>query len=264
MSENKASKAPLTRSFAPGELIFQDGDRGTEMYVVRKGKVRIYKRAGETDMTLAVLSPGESFGEMAILEQAARSASAVAIEETELVVVEEHAFEHMLLDRPDIAVRLLKKLSARLRDANRQIQMLTVHGGAARVVQILKMWTPAGAEGEVSLRGVKPEELWRASGTPREVFGEVLHRLGEAGVARFSGEGLHIALPSGLDDFLEYLDLKRTFDAATTQELAALRQLRDGDGKRTATQGAASGQSLDPARRQTYQRYESLKQRFEK
>jgi len=266
MAENKASKAALTRSFAPGELIFRDGDFGNEMFVVRKGAVRIFKQTGDTELTLAVLNAGEGFGEMAILEQSARSASAMAVGETELVVVHEEAFEQMLTDRPDIAVRFLKKLSARLREANRQIQLLTTHGGAARVVQILKMWTPVDAEGEVKLSGVKPEELWRASGTPREVFGEVLHRLGEAGVARFSGQGLHIALPRGLDEFLEYLDLKRTFDATTTQELAALRQIhaavvpaaKDGD------QVVAGSVGPKPQRRETYQRFLALQQQFEK
>jgi len=256
MSETKTARTPLTRAFAAGELIFREGDHGEEMFVVRKGKVRIFRKTGDTELTLAMLAAGESFGEMAILEQAERSASAEAVLPTELVVVREEALEKMLKERPDISVRLLKELSSRLRDANRQIELLTAHGGAAQVVHTLKMWTPAGSEGEVHLPGVKPEDLWRASGTPREVFGEVLHRLGEAGVARFSGDGLHIALPTGLDEFLEYLDLKRNFDAATGKELAALRLRDDEDG--------GSETVIDPARRDTYQRFVSLKQRFEK
>jgi len=245
MADTESKRAALIRHFAAGQCVFREGDSGSEMYVVRSGRIRICTQVGDTELTLAVLGPGETFGEMALLEQQTRSAGAIAAEETDLVVVPEDAFEQMLKERPDIAVRLLKKLSARLREANRQIQQLTAHGASARVIETLRSWVPADAQGEVHLRGVTPDRLWRATGTPREVFGEIIHRLGEAGVARFTGDGLHISLPQGLDDYLEYLDLKRSFDPATAGQLAALTD-------RNNTQGA------------TFQRFLALKQRFEK
>jgi CRP/FNR family cyclic AMP-dependent transcriptional regulator len=260
MSDKEARKASLTRHFKPGDVIFREGEQGREMLVVRKGRVRIFRKTGDAELTLAELGAGESFGEMAILDQTARSATAIAVEDTELVVVEEHAFETMLKERTDIAVRLLKKLSARLREANRQIHLLTVHGSAARVVETLRQWSQGRGQGEVFLKGVTPDELWRAAGTRREVFGEILHKLGEVGIARFSGDGLHIQWPQGLDDYLEYLDLKHSFDPSTSQELAALRQM-----------GAASVASDDEACRplregavDPHARFLQLKQRFER
>ncbi|MBN2362311.1 MAG: Crp/Fnr family transcriptional regulator [Deltaproteobacteria bacterium] len=263
MADTESKRAALIRHVAAGQFVFREGETGSDMYVVRSGRIRICQQIGETDLTLALLGPGETFGEMALLEQQTRSASAVATEESDLVVVREDAFEQMLKERPDIAVRLLKKLSARLREANRQVQLLTAHGSAARVVDTLRSWVPAGAQGEVLLRGVTPDRLWRATGTPREVFGEIIHRLGEAGVACFSGDGLHIRLPQGLDDYLEYLDLKRAFDPATAQQLAALTERNQpSDVGRPDPQPAAA--VAESERRTTYQRFLALKQRFEK
>ncbi|MFH1811786.1 MAG: Crp/Fnr family transcriptional regulator [Pseudomonadota bacterium] len=260
MTSQEARRASLTRHFGQGDIIFREGEDGREMLVVRKGRVRIFRKTGDSELTLAELGPGESFGEMSILDQTTRSATAMALEETDLVVVEEHAFENMLKERPDIAVRLLKKLSARLREANRQIQLLTVHGSAARVVETLRLWSQGRGEGEVLLTGVTPDELWRAAGTRREVFGEILHKLGEVGIARFSGDGLHIQWPQGLDDYLEYLDLKRSFDPATSQELAALRQLGT---PVQASQADAEKPVHDEKREDPYARFLQLKERFE-
>lgn len=260
MTDKNKNAGALIRHFKAGEQVFLEGDKSFEMFVVRSGKIRIFKSAGDQVLTLAELGPGESFGEMAVLDHTVRSASAEAIDESELVVVAEDSFEAMLTERSDIAGRLLRKLSARLREANRQIHLLTLHGSAVRVVETLRLWS-RGHEGEqIDLPGLTPDSLWQASGVKREVFGEVLHRLGESGVARFTSAGLQLTWPQGLDDYLEYLDLKQSLDAATRQELAALRH------QQQEPIGAPDELSLlkkDSARSTTEERFKQLKNRFE-
>ncbi len=260
MSEKNEGAGALVRHLKAGERVFSEGDKSFEMYVLRSGRIRILKDAGAQTLTLAELGPGESFGEMAVLEHTVRSASAEAVEESELVVVAEDAFETMLSERSDIAGRLLRKLSARLREANRQIRLLTLHGSAVRVVETLRLWSQGHDGEQIVLPGVTPDSLWKASGVKREVFGEVLHHLGEAGVARFADGGLQLTWPQGLDDYLEYLDLKQSLDAATRQELAALRHQQQ---EPISTPEALRLLDKAAGRTSSQERFEQLKGRFE-
>lgn len=103
-----------------GDLIFQKGDLGREMYVLLKGRIEIIDEGPDGDRTLAVLGPGETFGEMALFERKERSAKAVAMDECVLLVLDEDKIQKLL--SKSVAIRLLfnlsKMLSRRLRDTN--------------------------------------------------------------------------------------------------------------------------------------------------
>ncbi len=103
-----------------GDLIFQKGDLGREMYVLLKGRIEIIDEGPDGDRTLAVLGPGETFGEMALFEHKERSAKAVAMDECVLLVLDEDKIQKLL--SKSVAIRLLfnlsKMLSRRLRDTN--------------------------------------------------------------------------------------------------------------------------------------------------
>jgi hypothetical protein len=108
--------------FRAGEKIFQQGDVGTEMYIVRSGSVRIFRDIDGRKEGLSVLEKGDFFGEMAVLEGVARSDSAEAIEETELVRIHSAIFDRMIRRNTEIAVRMILKLSRRVEDANARLQ----------------------------------------------------------------------------------------------------------------------------------------------
>lgn len=101
--------------FKKGEIIFKEGDLGTEMFVIQKGKVEIKKKIGVEEKVLSTLEKGDFFGEMAILEGISRSATAIAIEDTECIVINEATFDNMIKQNVEIAVRMLRKLSKNLR-----------------------------------------------------------------------------------------------------------------------------------------------------
>src|ERR1700682_5394173 len=98
------------RKHPAGAVLFREGDRGEKMYVIRAGKVNIWKRISENDLTLAVLGPGEVF------EGLPRSAGATVVEDAMLIEVEAAAFEMLVRKNSEIAVRLMRRLSSRLRE----------------------------------------------------------------------------------------------------------------------------------------------------
>jgi CRP-like cAMP-binding protein len=112
----------LTR-FEKGKLLFREGDRGEDMYIVQSGKVAIKKKLGDgSETTLAVLEKGDFFGEMAILERKPRSASAEVVESGDLIVIAGDMFGEMIKANPEIAVRMLRKQSIRLRETLTQLE----------------------------------------------------------------------------------------------------------------------------------------------
>ena len=125
--------AQFVRKHPAGTVLFREGDRGQIMYVIRTGKVGIWRRISETDVTLATLGPGEFFGEMALLEGLRRSAGATVVEEAQLIEPRQDAFEILVRKNGEIAVPLMRRLSARLRQADKQIQALMGCSGSARL-----------------------------------------------------------------------------------------------------------------------------------
>jgi hypothetical protein len=112
--------------FSAGQPIFGEGEVGTEMFVIQSGSVEIYKRSrrGEENL-LATLEKGDFFGEMSILEDVPRTASARAKTDCELVRINQSTFDEMLRHNSEIAVRMLRKLSRRLRETTKLLEQST-------------------------------------------------------------------------------------------------------------------------------------------
>jgi Cyclic nucleotide-binding domain/FHA domain len=109
--------------FEGGSVIFREGDLGSEMYIIQKGHVRISLTVGGRERELAVLEKGDFFGEIALLDESpARSATATAVDEVEVLELTSRDLQQILRRKPDIAVRMMTKLSERLREANRRFE----------------------------------------------------------------------------------------------------------------------------------------------
>src|ERR1051325_806005 len=111
-------------SDAAGEVIFREGDLGTEMYIIQDGVVNIIKHINGEAHLLSRLEKGDFFGEMAMLENVPRTADAVAVTEVRAVVINWARFDEMLRKNPEIAVRIIRKYSKRLREANSLLERL--------------------------------------------------------------------------------------------------------------------------------------------
>jgi CRP-like cAMP-binding protein len=112
------------RTFPKGTVLFREGEPGKEMYVVQSGRVDVSKRVGAVEKILASLGPGEFLGEMSILNNRPRSATATCAEDARLLVVDARTFEAMIRGNAEIAIRMIQKLADRLAEANGQIERL--------------------------------------------------------------------------------------------------------------------------------------------
>ncbi len=123
-----AEKNPFARflsHFPAGKVLFREGDAGEDMYIIQSGRVAIKKRTGANkDVTLAILEKGDFFGEMAVLERMPRSATAEMSEAGDLIVISGDTFGDMIKSNPEIAFRMLRKYSIRLREMVKQIEIL--------------------------------------------------------------------------------------------------------------------------------------------
>lgn len=109
-----------------GKVIFDEGDVGTEMYVIQSGTVELMKKTRRGDgKSLATLEKGDFFGEMSILEDVPRTATARAKTDCELIKINQSTFDEMLRHNTEIAVRMLRKLSRRLRETTKLLEEST-------------------------------------------------------------------------------------------------------------------------------------------
>jgi membrane protein len=108
-----------------GEIIFKENDKGNEMFYVLAGRVCLEKDAGEVKKILAELEPGQYFGEMATLVDAPRSASARALEDSNLAVIDSNTFTNLLRESQGIGVFMLKEFSSRLKNTNESLEEMT-------------------------------------------------------------------------------------------------------------------------------------------
>ena len=203
------------RSFATGTVLFREGEPGREMYVIQSGRVQLTRRLKHQEKILAVLPPGEFFGEMSIINNRPRSATATVLEDARLLVIDSRTFEAMIRGNAEIAVRLIKKLSNRLEQANQQIEVLLLRDANHRVVHALRRL--AESVGQPEATGVRIDiataELADRIGMTDEEVAEVIARLEQAklvGVAP-GGRGYVVAQVGRLQDFLEFLEMKERF-----------------------------------------------------
>src|SRR5215472_8252106 len=126
--------ARFGKEFPAGEVLFREGESGEEMFVIQSGLVRITKRVGHEERPLATLGRGEFLGEMAILNEKPRTATATVIEDAKCLVIGARTLETMIAKNTEIALRLIKKLAKRLDSADEFIQLLLNPDPQARVM----------------------------------------------------------------------------------------------------------------------------------
>jgi CRP-like cAMP-binding protein len=131
MATEKSPFAKFLKHFPKGTALFQEGDEGEDMFIIQSGKVAIKKRVPHGEATLAILEKGDFFGEMAVLERMPRSASAEMAEDGDLIVIGSDVFGDMIKANPEIAFRMMRKYSIRLRETTKQIEQLAAAGGVA-------------------------------------------------------------------------------------------------------------------------------------
>jgi len=110
----------------PGDVLFKEGDDARDVYVISEGTIQIQSETPDgRRVVLAKLGPGDFFGEMAVINRERRSASALAMEYTTLLVYPADEIENLMTDNPAIGARIIRLLAQRLRDTNEKLKAAT-------------------------------------------------------------------------------------------------------------------------------------------
>jgi CRP-like cAMP-binding protein len=126
----------MSRNFRDNTMIFCENEPGEELYIIQQGKVKITKIVDE-EVLLAVLKAGDIFGEMALLENKPRSASAITFGDVSLLAINKSNFEGMVQAQPQLATRLIQLLSERIWTAYRQLENLVIKDPLGRIYDTL-------------------------------------------------------------------------------------------------------------------------------
>jgi hypothetical protein len=109
-------------SFSAGQTIISEGDPGKELYIVEEGRVELYRKGAATERKIAVLETGDFFGEMSVIDDLPRGASARAFTDCKLLAIDHATFDQMIRSYPEVAIRMLRKMSARIRELEADLE----------------------------------------------------------------------------------------------------------------------------------------------
>lgn len=148
------------RRYSAGQVIFQEGEPGGECFIIQEGRVRLVKRVRLIEKSLLILKPGDLFGENALLDGAARASTAVALTDLVVLALDAHTFETLLGSDPAVALRLVRLLVRRVREAEDQIENMLLRDNQSKIVNtILKLCDERSSTGQSPVLQLSPIEL---------------------------------------------------------------------------------------------------------
>jgi len=187
------SRLASRRRFPKDTVVFFEHEEGDFFFMILDGRIKVTILGDDgREVILSMLGPGDFFGEMALLDNEPRSATAIAVEETELLSLHRTDFQTVLTDNRSITIALIKVLTARLRRANHQIStlaLLDVYGRVARV--IVDMAREEGRrlrDGRIAFRRATHQEIANRIGTTRETVTRMLKDLERQGLIHIEGK----------------------------------------------------------------------------
>ncbi len=198
------ARALLTGRYRKGQVIFQQGDDGDAMYLVEAGLVRISAESADgQEAILTDVRPGETFGELALLDGAPRSATAIAIDDTVALRLPRPAFDELLDTDTMFPRRILEALAHELRrvtDHVGELHFLDLPGRlAARLARMAREARPEGGR-EVSLgRYYSQTELAAMIGGTRQSVNRHLGELVDEGLIRIERDDIIVIDVAGLE-----------------------------------------------------------------
>jgi len=190
-----ASLARLTsrRSCPKDTVVFFENEEGDTFFCIVDGRIKVTILGDDgREVILSVLGRGDFFGEMALLDNEPRSATAIAVEDTELLSLHRNDFQTVLTDNRTIMSALIKILTSRLRRANHQIStlaLLDVYGRVARViVDTARDEGKRLKDGRIAFRRATHQEIANRIGTTRETVTRMLKDLERQGLIHIEGK----------------------------------------------------------------------------
>jgi CRP-like cAMP-binding protein len=125
------------REYSAGEVIYEIGDETSVLYVIQSGQVELLRDGGDGSRTIARHGPGDFFGEMGVLGSRPRSSRAVAASDARVLELDRVTVEAMCLERPEIALRIVQRLAARLTDLEQRLTAMGADDLLRPIVRVL-------------------------------------------------------------------------------------------------------------------------------
>lgn len=189
------------RSVGRGAVLFRQGDEGTALYIILRGRIRITIRTKlEDEITLAILNDGEFLGEMALLDGMPRSADATALDETQLYVLSRNDFLSFLTKNVRAVQTVLHALSLRLRNTDDLLAEICFSSLSSRLARRLTEMAATEKPAQMGSQSVRltQKELASMLGTTRESVNKELKILRDRGILSTSRSLITIHDPQGL------------------------------------------------------------------
>lgn len=198
----------VPRHYGPGELVFSEGEPCTGLYVVESGHIRIFKSsANGREQVLNIDGPGSSVAELPVFDGGNYPASVAAVGEATLLFVSKQDFQSLCLTHPQVALKVLRVVGARLRRLVGIIEELSFTTVRNRLASLLLRL--AQREGRHTANGlevtlpVSNQELASQIGTVRELVSRNLSRLQAEGLIQMDGRTVTIPSLKALEALLE-------------------------------------------------------------
>lgn len=178
----------VAKTFPAQSTLLREGERSDSLYIILYGKVKFYVCDEDgNEAILNIQGPGDCFGEMGLLDEAPRSASAMTMESTRVAIMTKSGFKECLASNPDIAYNLIRALSQRVRVLSgnvRNLALLDVYGRVARI--LLDMATPFGKLLVIEQK-LTHQEIASMVGASREMVSRILKDLANKGYIKIEG-----------------------------------------------------------------------------
>jgi len=203
----RIAELAVPRSYEPGQIVFREGDASDTCYIVRSGRARAVREHpdGRT-ITLATFGTGDIFGELAMFEDELRSATVEAVQRTSAVAVLGPDMRRLIVEHPQIAIRLLAALGRRLRETNDRLAKQSFQTVQSRVAVVLSELVAQavqdGSSGQEVLLTATQADLAKLAGSSRESASRFLAVLERAGVISQGRGRLVVHEPAALDGYV--------------------------------------------------------------
>ncbi len=198
---NELHRIVVKKSFPKGEIVFSEGDEGTGFYLLKSGRVKVFKMspAGK-EQVLHIITPGEPFGEVSVFTGKPFPAYAETIEDSEVLYFPRDGFIKMIKKRPSIAMNMLAVLSMRLKEFVSTIEGLALKEVPKRLGAYLIYEAEKRGENSITL-DIPKGLLASMIGTIPETLSRSLSKLAKMGYIEVDGPKIRIKDLEGLKEF---------------------------------------------------------------
>jgi CRP-like cAMP-binding protein len=196
---SQLAQSGSVQSFTKESIILSEKEAGSALFIIISGKVKISRISSEDsdkEVILSILNPSDFFGEMSLLDGLERSATATAMDDSKIFIIQRNDFLELLHYHPEVSIALLQEFTQRLRAAGMKIKALSLKDAEGKVAYvILQLADDIGKikHGVVEIEKLPfQHELANMAGTSRETISRTLHAFAKKGLIELEGSKLRI------------------------------------------------------------------------